>query len=335
MAALLPEKIKTYFRGDHPLVVQLLPEGVCFQGSDGLRCLTPLEQVALQLPSDLQNHLKQADSVVLLLPAKQVLRRVIELPLAALSDLGSAIPFQLARQTPFPVDRTSYAYRLTGRDKINGIFRVELAMTAKPALDQLQSKLAASGVYLSATRIEADDSVPPLEFNTRREAHRGSWFKEPWKPILTAGAVIAFLGPCLIAWHLHVAADKAVTSVAESAKAASAAEGLQHQLQEAIASAAFVSGRFSGPRIIEVLKATTAALPDDSWVFNFDIKGSSLRLNGYSANVRSIVERLQAVPFFEAIEFPSPVVHDLARKQDRFDILIHVRTNSPRSYAAH
>jgi hypothetical protein len=38
---------------------------------------------------------------------------------------------------------------------------------------------------------------------------------------------------------------------------------------------------------------------------------------------------------FDNVEFASPIVHDLARKQDRFDIFIHVRADKFQDHPAH
>jgi len=283
----------------------------------------------------LHEQIKRADTIVLLLPAEQVLRRSMELPAAAASDLSSAMSFQITRQTPFPVKQTSYTYRVTGRNKARGTILVEVAMTAKPALEQLQALLSGVDVQISAIRIEQDDGIPPLEFDRGVGTWHGSWFSEPWKPIAATALLVSVLGPSAVAWKAHHEADIEVAAAASNQAAAEAAEKLQRQLAQARAADVFLRRRISGPKTIEILASATRALPDDSWVFDMEVTDERLHLNGYAASVPAILQRLQAVPLFGTIEFPSPIRHERGSKLDRFDMMIKLRPVADDNLAAH
>lgn len=335
LAALVPARVSQYLRGNYGLTVRPHPQGLSFEYPAGASEIVVSQSQSAQLPPILREQIKRADTIVLLLPAAQVLRRSIELPAAVATDLSSAMSFQITRQTPFPVKQTSYTYRVAGRNKARGTILVEIAMTAKPALEKLQALLAGADIPISAIRIEQDGGNPPLEFDRGVGAWRGSWFSEPWKPIAAAALLVSVLGPSAVAWKVHHDADIEVAAAASSQTAAEAAEKLQRQLVQARAADAFLRRRISGPRAIEILASATRALPDDSWVFDMEVTGERLHLNGYAASVPAILQRLQAVPLFGTIEFPSPVTHDGGSKLDRFDIMIKLRPAAYDNLAAH
>src|SRR5688500_5743757 len=71
----------------------------------------------------------------LLLPASQVLRRVLPLPAAAEPRLREVLAFELDRQTPFTADQVSYQGRVLSRDPAAQQLQVELWVLPRARLD--------------------------------------------------------------------------------------------------------------------------------------------------------------------------------------------------------
>ncbi len=339
LASLVPSKVSSYFAGTSRFVLRPTPGGVIFAGPDGSSNLVPTDGSAPAITSDLRERLQRADAAILLLPATRVLRRAVDLPLAAASDLASAIPFQIERQTPFRLENASYTFRVLSRNKIKKTIRVELAVTAKTTIEPIRAWLATQDVRLSAIRVDGDEGQPAFSFDHRHNVQRSLWKSalstEPWKPILAAAVLIACIGPWLIDLKTHesaVAANEAVTHAEAKAKAAAR---LRNELHDAVLAETFLHDRYGAPRAIELLDATTRALPNDSWVFSWELNAASLRISGFSANVPIMIEHLQAVPFFKKVEFASPVMHDPASHHDRFELLIQIQQAPNEILAAH
>jgi len=97
-----------------------------------------------ELPSAVRAAIRKGNCAVLYLPAAQVLRRIIELPGAAVANLQEAASFQVGRVTPFQPEQVCHATRLIARDRERKVVRIELAVVAravlKPALATIESQ---------------------------------------------------------------------------------------------------------------------------------------------------------------------------------------------------
>jgi general secretion pathway protein L len=281
------------------------------------------------LPSDLQARLRGGGGAVLLLPAAAVLRRTVELPLAASSELYSATSFLVERLSPFPLEQACHTARLLARDKARKLVRAEMAVVPRQMLEGLLAALSARCIPLSAVRIEGDTGKPPLDFLPRQRRSRFRWQgREAWRSVLAAGLALMVVGPTAVAYRTHAEANALAADIAQVAGVGGRAAALRKEVEARAAAEAFMSTRQRRPRAIEVVDALTRTLPDDTWVFRMDLRPGQVALAGSSSDVPALLERLTVAPF-AAPELTSPVVHGLAGGKSRFEIRVQVRTLEP------
>ena len=129
--------------------------------------------------------LKQQDvddpEIVLLLPDNLVLKRSINMPLAAERELKQAIRFDLDRQTPFNPDEVFFDYQVMERKPDAGQMDIELVVVPKASLEPQLSALSQAG--LGVHRIDLQPSsgrisgvgynLLPYEQRARRANRRG------------------------------------------------------------------------------------------------------------------------------------------------------------------
>jgi general secretion pathway protein L len=72
----------------------------------------------------------------LLLDSRQILRRVLSLPLAAENKLREVVSFEIDRQTPFTLDQVYFEARVLGRNLQSKQCQVELIVLPKQTLEK-------------------------------------------------------------------------------------------------------------------------------------------------------------------------------------------------------
>lgn len=320
----VPSSVVRFFHS-HPSGLFLRPNGDQFvvSGPDtgDVDC-----ELDISLRSDidtLMGRARRADEMVLLLPASQVLRRIIELPMAARSDLATAIPFMIERNTPFREGAARYTYRNLGLSNKQTL-SVELAVIARSTVEAWEAKLSALPVGLTAIRVEGDDTSPALKFGGQLSRGATKWMRDPSRLMFLGAACILLLGPWMMDAAVRGAIDNRQSTLALASAPVAEALKIQEEFQSASASVNVFHKKVQQPPAIQLLQGVTVALPDDSWIFSFDLDTATLRLSGYARDVPAVLRRLKALPWAYSIDFQSPIVHDADQQSDRFELLIQL-----------
>jgi general secretion pathway protein L len=332
LRALVPARLHDMLAGDgHEFRVRVDANIVHIEAGQGADVAwdLPLEGDD-DLPAELQARLRGGAGAVLLLPAAAVLRRVVELPLAAASELSSATSFLVERLSPFRLEQACHTARLVARDKARKQIRAEVAVVPRGMLEALLAALSARSIPLCAVMIEGDTGKPPLDFLPRQGAR--SRFqrhaREPWRPVLAAALALMVVGPLTVAYRAHAEANSLAAEVARVAGVGGRAAALRTEVEARAAADAFMSTRQRRLKAIEVLEALTRMLPDDTWVFRMEARPGQVVFAGLSSDVAALLERLTSAPF-AAPELISPVAHGLPGGKSRFEVRVQVRTPEP------
>jgi general secretion pathway protein L len=253
------------------------------------------------------------------------LRRAVELPFAAASELRAATSFLIDRLTPFRAERTYHSARLLTRDRARKLLWAELVVVPRERLDGLVTALAAHRIPVSAVRIEGEDSCD-LDFTPSQAG--GTLFRvgvqEAWKPVLATGLALLIIGPLIVAYRIHIEAKALAVEVAAAEGPGRRAAALRSEVEARAAEQTFLPRRQRLPRAIEILDALTNVIPEDSWLFSMELRPGQVVLAGFSPDVPALVERLSKPPF-SAPELTAPVVHGLAGGKNRFELRVQVK----------
>ena len=331
LAAVVPARVRDALAGDgHDFRVRVHANVIRIEGGQGSDAAWDLPLGDDDLPAQLQARLRGGAGAVLLLPAAAVLRRVVELPSAAASELQSATSFLVERLSPFRLEQACHTARLVARDKARKLIRAEVAVVPRQMLEGLLVALSARSIPLCAVRIEGDAGKPPLDFLPSQSARSrfGRQAREPWRPVLAAGLALVVIGPLAVAYRSHAEATALAAAVAQVAGIGGRAAALRTEVEARAAAEAFMSARQRRPKAIEVLAALTRTLPDDTWVFRMDARPGQVVFAGLSSDVPALLERLTTAPF-AAPELISPVAHGLAGGKSRFEVRVELRTPEP------
>ncbi len=262
--------------------------------------------------------------IVLSLSAEQVLRKTLDLPLASESSLEELLFFELDRQTPFKPDQVQYDFTVVERDRAEQRLRVELVVATRDIVDKVVEQASAWGLVPAAVTVSSADGVAEQRINLLSRDGRAVTSRGGRS--LVSALVLLLVVLSAVAVYLPLkeqgrAAAAAEIVLADIRVAAEEAVRLRDELDRIVKASGFLAERKqSAPKVTAILADLTRALPDDTWLFELQIKGGEMRARGYSPAASSILEIVERSPVFQDVRFTSPVTRVPGIDKERFDL---------------
>jgi general secretion pathway protein L len=265
--------------------------------------------------------------IVVALPGTDIMRRHLQLPEAAKSNLNQVLAFEMDRQTPFKADQVYFDARVLKRDAQTRQLMVDLAVVPKGIVEQVLSRLAA--LDLSPTVIDGGSGNHRLGFNLLPVAMRTHQTDRRTRInwILAAGAV-ALIG--VVMWQSLALREQTLEALLEDVEIAKqealqSAE-LEKQVREAINAANFLARkRVERPATIEVLHELTHLIPDGTWLERLSFVGDQVQIQGQSERADQLIGILGQARYLEAPTVQGIIQPDGQTRKERFTIMARVR----------
>jgi general secretion pathway protein L len=263
--------------------------------------------------------------VVVNVPADNVLRRIVALPLEAAENLREVLAFEMDRHTPFKASDVAYDYRLMATDVATRKLTVDLAVVPRAVLEQAVSIADSLGLAASRIGIVGDEPTSDGSFNFRPYEESGDRPAAPRALVFALASTAAALA--VIAWYLPLYFDHRLLSAYEARleqtrTTALQAEALRKRLTAAMDLDRFlINRRAATPTVTSLLADVTDRLPDDTWLTQLQLQDGKLTLKGISPSAATLIAPLEASPLLTEVRFGSPVTPDPQVGGERFDIL--------------
>jgi len=266
--------------------------------------------------------------VTLRLPAGQVLRPNVEVPIAAAENLREVLAFEMDRHTPFSSDEVLFDFRVAGSDAELQRLNIEVLVARKRDVD---AALALAGTMgLSPECITGPEVAAPgaETFNLLPRAQR----PRPSRlvPLLVAAMALVTLmlaGVTLGLWfeREQETLERSEARVAELR----ATTGETGRLEEKVAHLLAISGylveqKRRRPQMVEILDEVTRRLPDEHWLISYSFRNGTVRLAGYSDDPSSVLLLLEQSGLFSEARFAAPVTMDPRIGKERFNLIATV-----------
>ena len=269
--------------------------------------------------------LNDAELLLRLLP-EQSLRKIFKLPAAAEENLQQVITFEMDRLTPFKADQVYSGVRVLEKLPETRQIRVELALTPRQTLDPLLDELLACGwrpnrVDVSSDPVGSGQDLLPEKFRLR---------KNKLPQLLTAISAAAFGLLLLAVLLLPVLMDRTLMQelqhdVKTAGKTAKEVESLREGVQKLEHETGFLAERKrSEPAMVDMLNELSRVIPDQTSLYGLQYRDRKVVIQGRSPAASSLIELIEASPYFKNTSFVSPVIKDIASGQERFQIASEV-----------
>lgn len=270
--------------------------------------------------------------LALLLPAHAVLRRVLQLPLAARGKLHQVAGFEMDRQTPFNAAQVYYAVRELAQPAAAGRCAVELLVVRRGTLDPLLGRLKALGITVDAVDLAQDagrlgvDLLPP-----EQAAHRTRPRLRLNLALAAACVLLVFLA--MGSWlHNREAALAQMQAQVEAMRGeAQQVAALRKQLQDDAGAAGFLAQRKAQrATVLGVLLDLTRRLPPSAWLERFSLDDSGqIGFQGQSPQAAKLLDLLKGSPLFDNANFQGSIQSDPSTGKERFYMVAQLRKPAP------
>jgi general secretion pathway protein L len=261
--------------------------------------------------------------VALRLSAREVLEKTLVLPLAAQADLEQVLAFEMDRETPFTPEELYWKYRITKTDRQLKQLHVSLSVLPKIRLAPIMAALASAG--LTPAWVEPAESArreSVLQLDGARERDRSSRLFVPAAVCCVLLGMAAAATPFI---RQAVALGVLGRELQIGRRAADKTEALRREIDRLSRSADLVNSEvMKSGRPLEVLAAVTRALPDDTYLTEFELREGKLTLSGRSAAAASLIGALAIDGGFQNPAFAAPVTRLEAVHAEVFTIVADV-----------
>ncbi|MGH8163863.1 MAG: PilN domain-containing protein, partial [Rhodanobacteraceae bacterium] len=277
---------------------------------------------------------------VLLLPPGCALRRRLQLPAAAASDLRRVVGYEIDRQTPFKPELVDYDVRVLDVAAPPGQLVVELVAAPRAQIEPLLERLRTLGITPDVIDVCIDDTTGagrlgvnllPLSSRARRAHPR----RRVNAILIAACVLLAVLAMSQWLANRRAALDTMQAQVDTLHAQARQASGLREELVNAAGASGFLAARKRAtPSALSVLQDLTARLPSDTWLerFSLDAQGG-VDMQGESAKAAGLIDTLRASPLLTEPKLQGVIQPDPATGKERFDLAAQLRASDEVSHA--
>ncbi len=264
------------------------------------------------------------EEVVVRLPRTSVLRRQVELPLAAAENLREVLGFEMDRHTPFKAEEVYFDYHLLSTDSAAKRLVVDLAVVTRAQADDAVKRLAAWALDPNRLEIEDGQDGSDTPFNLLSASMvrvNGGGLRRFTALSAVTACVLLAIAIFLPISHKQEALKLAEARLSSVQADAAEANALREQVAELLKRGRFVVGqKRSKPTVAELLSEVTEILPDDTWLIQFGWRNDRVTISGYSASPSALIGLLQQSDLLTGVRFSSPVTVDQKIGLERFNL---------------
>jgi len=270
--------------------------------------------------------LDDAEWVLRLGPA-QCLVKVFKLPAVAEENLQQVVAFEMDRLTPFNSSQVYFDVKLRERLAETRQILVEMALVPRRVLDPILGELAESGWRPERVDVGVGEEgflghdLLPDQFRPPQN---------PWPKRLTIASAALLSVLLLGVLGLPLVMDQRLlaelqTQVKTASKAAQEVVELRETAEKLTNENDFLlRKKREEPVLVDMLEELTKVIPDQTSLNGLQYRDRKVIIQGQSPAASSLIERMEASPYFKNTSFVSPVTKDVSNGQERFQIASEV-----------
>jgi len=266
--------------------------------------------------------------VTLRLPAGQVLRPNVELPIAAAENLREVLALEMDRHTPFSSDDVLFDFRVAASDAELQRLSIELLIARKRDVDEAMAVAGAMGLSPDCVSGPAEDAPEVETFNLLPKSEQPR--RSRAVPRLIAVMTVVTLVLAAVTLGLWFERKQATLEyfearVAELRATTGEAGRLEEKVEHLIAVSNYlIEEKRRRPQMVEILDEVTRRLPDEHWLISYSFRNGALQLAGYSEDPSGLLGLLEQSGLFSEARFAAPVTLDPRVGKERFNMVATV-----------
>ena len=268
--------------------------------------------------------------IILCLPRDKVLIKQLDLPLATEENLREVLAFEMDRQTPFTVEQVYYDYFITARNSANQTLELSMVLTPRKVLDEILAALAEHRIHPDLVAVHCNSTQQLRNVNLLPEKYRNTKKLTPGLINLAVGLIALLLLAGAVSLPLLGQRQKIKLLVPQLEIAETKAEvagKLRDKLDRLTWESQFlVNKKLSSLQTLQVMDELTRILPDDTWVFQMQIRGSEVQIQGQSASAAALIPLIESSDILYNARFRSPITQVPRSNLERFHLSAILRS---------
>ena len=274
------------------------------------------------------SRLLRRSHVTLDLDPERFVFRTLDLPGRATDFIEPIVRTQIDRLTPWPSDQVVFGWTPPVAAGPDGAISLTIAGTDKAFVLPLMAAVQARGAAVVAARVPLPASAGATLVIARTTAAAFAVaFWRRWLGIATAAVVALVIVSSLYGQFaaMQLTADAEELDQQGAAKRAQIAKAASDKDPAAVPRRLVAERRAAVPFATLVLEAVSRIVPDNSFVTNFEITGTQLRLVGFTADAPALIRLIEASGMFTGATFFAPTTRLPEDPGDRFSIEATIR----------
>lgn len=276
--------------------------------------------------------------LALCLPAREVLRRRLHLPVAAAANLRQVVAYEMDRQTPFTAAQVDFDVLEDVPAPRAAHIDLELVVVPKQRIEPLVQRLAGAGIEIDA--VDALDGADRLGANLMPPESRRRRVSPRRRLNLALGGLLAVLVVLGMLQWLHnrqAVIDTMQAHVDAMHREARAVMHLRQRLKASADAASFLARqRAQSPTVLDVLEDLSQRLPVDTWLERMTIgSDGSVGMQGQSPQAARLVDLVKKSPYLSEPGFQGVIRTDPRTHKERFYLTAHLRSLQDIGKGAH
>jgi hypothetical protein len=296
----------------------------------------PVEEILLPYEGDLAAGLEKliaewvgifssVDAVEFYLPDGALLERSLVMPAASQQDIRDAVFLQVSHLMPLRTELVEVAMDVALTADEQGMIQVRLGLVTKELLSSYRQALRRFGPDVSV--FKAGSKLSPgagYEFQRKAISKNRQFWKKNGLLLICAGflsVALVFLEIRNLTNHEAMLAKKET----ELAVQASVVTAEKIKLEKFQKEADLVLGNRKEANLSDVLGHLSQEFPDNTWVFDLNMRREGISLVGETADVSHLTSLIEKSPHFTSLKSQTTFSGSGAKSAERFQILLKVR----------
>lgn len=319
---------KLLIQADDREIVFSIDNAKSIQSLDTVATDQDLQLQQQRIRDILQQHELAEVGRDLLLSEDVVLHTRVTMPLAAEANLRQALAYEMDRHTPFRAEEVFFGWRVLNRDREAGQLHFELYVTPREGVEAQVDRLKRLG--LAPTGVDVAGPDGPLGMNLLPEALRFNLVNQQSRLNWTIAAVTVFLLVFVMAqslWLREHQVNVLGAAIDDVRAEAQAVQQIRKQIDDASEAAGFLQVRkIENGYKVEMLAEISRILPLDTFLDRLSMQAGTVQMQGKSGNAQSLIELINASPYFENASFRGPTRLDTRSGKEIFDLNAEITT---------
>lgn len=275
-----------------------------------------------RLHKQLSKFSRENHELVLCIPASKGLRKTIQLPLAAETELDSILKYEIDRQTPFAPEQVYSGHRIISKSRATNSLKLEINVIPKKHIEPQLSMLEQAGIVPQSIELLNESPEPGINVlpqQSRLDEQAG--LKRINILLCWLVIILTIVTAAIPFFKINQAIDQVRSRIELERKDALDVNALRAKWQDEVEKQQFIGQRISSRTSVTlILNEITHLLPDHTWLSRLLIRDHSINLQGESAKATALIGLLDQSEHFSGTRFQSPVTTNISTGKDRFQI---------------